>query len=98
MNLWGIDLGGTKIEGAIIDPARPSRAVWRLRAKSRTRRNSVATNPTLYPAIASRFFAANVARVLGSCKRRSGSSFRSLAEAAGDGGAYQGPSHRAQAC
>lgn len=31
MNLWGIDLGGTKIEGAILDPARPDRAVHRLR-------------------------------------------------------------------
>lgn len=31
MNLWGIDLGGTKIEGAIIDPASPDRALHRLR-------------------------------------------------------------------
>lgn len=31
MNLWGIDLGGTKIEGAILDPARPDQAVFRLR-------------------------------------------------------------------
>lgn len=31
MNLWGIDLGGTKIEGAIIDPANPDRALHRLR-------------------------------------------------------------------
>jgi N-acetylglucosamine kinase len=29
--LWGIDLGGTKIEGAILDPADPSRAIHRLR-------------------------------------------------------------------
>ncbi|MFT3869687.1 MAG: ROK family protein [Nibricoccus sp.] len=31
MTLWGIDLGGTKIEGAIIDPARPEIAQHRLR-------------------------------------------------------------------
>jgi len=31
VNLWGIDLGGTKIEGAIIDPANPDRALHRLR-------------------------------------------------------------------
>lgn len=28
---WGIDLGGTKIEGAIIDPVQRDRALWRLR-------------------------------------------------------------------
>jgi predicted NBD/HSP70 family sugar kinase len=31
MSLFGIDLGGTKIEGAVIDPARPDRARCRLR-------------------------------------------------------------------
>jgi predicted NBD/HSP70 family sugar kinase len=31
MSLFGIDLGGTKIEGAIIDPQRPDRAQHRLR-------------------------------------------------------------------
>ncbi len=31
MNLWGIDLGGTKIEGAILDPEHPDKAVHRLR-------------------------------------------------------------------
>lgn len=31
MNLWGIDLGGTKIEGAILDPERVDQAVHRLR-------------------------------------------------------------------
>jgi len=31
MKLWGLDLGGTKIEGAIIDPARPEVACHRLR-------------------------------------------------------------------
>ena len=31
MALWGIDLGGTKIEGAMIDPARPGEALHRLR-------------------------------------------------------------------
>ena len=29
--LWGIDLGGTKIEGAILDPAHPEKAIQRLR-------------------------------------------------------------------
>ena len=28
---WGIDLGGTKIEGAIVDPAQRDHALWRLR-------------------------------------------------------------------
>jgi len=31
MLLWGIDLGGTKIEGAILDPANPAAAMHRLR-------------------------------------------------------------------
>ena len=31
MSLFGIDLGGTKIEGAVIDPARPDQAKCRLR-------------------------------------------------------------------
>lgn len=31
MNLWGIDLGGTKVEGVILDPERPGEAVHRLR-------------------------------------------------------------------
>jgi len=31
MNVWGIDLGGTKIEGAILDPANPTEARTRLR-------------------------------------------------------------------
>lgn len=30
-SLWGIDLGGTKIEGAILDPAHPDKALHRLR-------------------------------------------------------------------
>jgi N-acetylglucosamine kinase len=29
--LWGIDLGGTKIEGVILDPAHPEKAIERLR-------------------------------------------------------------------
>jgi predicted NBD/HSP70 family sugar kinase len=29
--LWGIDLGGTKIEGAILDPSHPEKAIQRLR-------------------------------------------------------------------
>jgi fructokinase len=31
MSLYGIDLGGTKIEGAVIDPSTPDRALCRLR-------------------------------------------------------------------
>jgi len=31
MSLFGIDLGGTKIEGAVVDPARPDCAVCRMR-------------------------------------------------------------------
>jgi fructokinase len=31
MSLYGIDLGGTKIEGAVIDPKRPDQALCRLR-------------------------------------------------------------------
>ena len=31
MNLWGIDLGGTKVEGAILDPSKPDKALHRLR-------------------------------------------------------------------
>jgi len=31
MNRWGIDLGGTKVEGAIMDPDQPHRALFRLR-------------------------------------------------------------------
>jgi fructokinase len=31
MNLWGIDLGGTKIEGVVLDPARPDVPLHRLR-------------------------------------------------------------------
>jgi predicted NBD/HSP70 family sugar kinase len=30
-HLWGIDLGGTKIEGVILDPARPGEPIHRLR-------------------------------------------------------------------
>jgi predicted NBD/HSP70 family sugar kinase len=36
--LWGIDLGGTKIEGAILDPARSDRALWRLRIPTESER------------------------------------------------------------
>jgi fructokinase len=31
MSLYGVDLGGTKIEGAVVDPARPDTALIRLR-------------------------------------------------------------------
>ena len=37
-NLWGIDLGGTKIEGAILDPAHPEKAVHRLRVPTESAR------------------------------------------------------------
>lgn len=35
---WGIDLGGTKIEGAIVDPAARDRALWRLRIPTESER------------------------------------------------------------
>ena len=36
--LWGVDLGGTKIEGAIVDPAQRDRALWRLRVPTGSER------------------------------------------------------------
>jgi len=36
--LWGIDLGGTKIEGAILDPERPDKALHRLRLPTESER------------------------------------------------------------
>jgi len=38
MSLYGVDLGGTKIEGAVIDPLRPDRALCRLRVPTESRR------------------------------------------------------------
>jgi N-acetylglucosamine kinase len=38
MNLWGIDLGGTKIEGVILDPAKPHQPIVRLRAPTESER------------------------------------------------------------
>jgi fructokinase len=35
---WGIDLGGTKIEGAIVDPMQCDRALWRLRVPTESER------------------------------------------------------------
>ena len=35
---WGIDLGGTKIEGAIVDPLQGDRALWRLRLPTESER------------------------------------------------------------
>jgi predicted NBD/HSP70 family sugar kinase len=35
--LWGVDLGGTKIEGAIVDTAQAGRAVWRVRVPTESR-------------------------------------------------------------
>jgi predicted NBD/HSP70 family sugar kinase len=37
-SLWGIDLGGNKIEGAIIDATRRDRALWRLRVPTESER------------------------------------------------------------
>ncbi len=34
LNKWGIDLGGTKIEGAIMDSSRPGEALFRLRRET----------------------------------------------------------------
>jgi predicted NBD/HSP70 family sugar kinase len=36
--LWGIDLGGTKIEGAILDATQRDRALWRLRVPTESER------------------------------------------------------------
>ena len=36
--LWGVDLGGTKIEGAIIDVAQAGRALWRVRVPTESQR------------------------------------------------------------
>ena len=38
MSLYGVDLGGTKIEGAVIDPLKPDRALCRLRVPTEGRR------------------------------------------------------------
>jgi fructokinase len=38
VSLWGVDLGGTKIEGAIVDPERPERALCRLRVPTESDR------------------------------------------------------------
>lgn len=35
---WGIDLGGTKIEGAIVDPVQRDLALWRLRVPTESER------------------------------------------------------------
>lgn len=34
LNKWGIDLGGTKIEGVIMDSSRPGEALFRLRRET----------------------------------------------------------------
>jgi predicted NBD/HSP70 family sugar kinase len=36
--LWGVDLGGSKIEGAIVDPVQRDRALWRLRVPTESER------------------------------------------------------------
>jgi fructokinase len=59
MNPFGIDLGGTKIEGAVVESARPDRAVCRLRV----------------PTESSRGYAhviAQVAKLVGMLERKSG--------------------------
>jgi fructokinase len=38
MSRFGIDLGGTKIEGVVVDPSRPSEAVCRLRVPTESKR------------------------------------------------------------
>jgi predicted NBD/HSP70 family sugar kinase len=38
MSLFGVDVGGTKIEGAVIDPAHPDRALCRLRVPTESAR------------------------------------------------------------
>lgn len=38
MLLWGVDLGGTKIEGVILDPAQPDRALHRTRVPTESER------------------------------------------------------------
>lgn len=38
MSVWGIDLGGTKLEGVILDPAQPERPVLRLRGPTESER------------------------------------------------------------
>jgi len=38
MYLWGVDLGGTKIEGAIVDIAQAGRALWRVRVPTESQR------------------------------------------------------------
>ncbi len=36
--LWGVDLGGTKVEGAIVDTAQTGRARWRVRVPTESQR------------------------------------------------------------
>ena len=38
MSLYGVDLGGTKIEGAVVNPARPDTALARLRVPTESRK------------------------------------------------------------
>lgn len=37
MNLWGIDLGGTKVEGVVLDPEHPGQAIHRLRVPTESK-------------------------------------------------------------
>ena len=59
MNRFGIDLGGTKIEGVVVDSARPDRAVCRLRVPTGGARGY-------------RHVIAQVARLVGMLERASG--------------------------
>ena len=40
LSCWGIDLGGTKIEGAILDPSEPTKALYRLRLPTEATKGS----------------------------------------------------------
>src|SRR5580700_5304024 len=59
MSRFGIDLGGTKIEGVVVDPARPDHALCRLRLPTESGRG--------YPHIVSQ-----VAKLVGMLERKSG--------------------------
>lgn len=60
MNHFGIDLGGTKIEGAVIDPSRPDHALFRLRVPTESSKG--------YSHIIRQ-----IARLVGMLERKSGS-------------------------
>jgi fructokinase len=59
MSLFGVDLGGTKIEGAVIDPRRPDHALCRLRLPTESSKGY-------------RHIIRQVARLVGMLERKSG--------------------------